>query len=134
MVLFVFVLVAFAVMGQKLYGRQLLGFKDFSFCLMTLFRLTFGIGDDPYDAMLTANPDVKAFTTVYYLGFVFISSIVLVNIFLAILVDAFAAYQPRLQPQLSMSISPSTHPQPPVPPPEVGPARWRASEAVVAGQ
>jgi hypothetical protein len=32
--LFIFVLVAFAVMGQKLYGRQLPEFKDFANCLM----------------------------------------------------------------------------------------------------
>jgi len=53
--------------------------------------MTVGMGDDPYQDMLEANTEVQPFTVVYYLCFVFLSSVVLVNIFLAILVEAFSS-------------------------------------------
>jgi len=86
--IFFLVIFAYGVMGVLLFGHQLSEYRTMGTAMMTLIQTTLAISNDDYARMLDSNNNIM--TTIFYLSFLFLSTITLLNIFLAILIDAFS--------------------------------------------
>jgi len=86
--IFFLVIFAYGVMGVLLYGHQLREYRSMDVAMMTLIQTTLAISNEDYARLLTSNDNFM--TTLFYLSFLFLSTITLLNIFLAILIDAFS--------------------------------------------
>ncbi|KAJ8601972.1 hypothetical protein CTAYLR_008804 [Chrysophaeum taylorii] len=85
--LFVFVLGTYAVLGVLLFGERLPAFSTLGFSLMSLVDILFG----DFGSIADLKNHGNAFIIVFFYTFLVISSLVLLNALLAIIVDAYAA-------------------------------------------
>jgi polycystin 2 len=93
-VMFSIVFFAFAQLGYLLFGGQVENFKDFTTCLLTLFRII--VGDFDFDQLEAAN---RVLGPIYFIIYVFFVFFVLLNMFLAIINDTYAEVKDELSKQ-----------------------------------
>lgn len=84
LVLFVYVIVTFALMGHRVYGVAIFDFRTFSSSCVTLFRAL--MRDTPYDAMSMENMSMTVF---FFWFFLLFAQFALLNFIVAILSDGF---------------------------------------------
>jgi hypothetical protein len=96
-VIFIFILVMYAIMGQFMFGAQLNSFRELGSSMMMLFTTTLTVGVEDYNSMLSVAPYMAPITTIFWLSFLIISTVVLLNIFLAILVEGFSVVKETAQ-------------------------------------
>uniref|UniRef100_A0A7S0U3P7 Polycystin cation channel PKD1/PKD2 domain-containing protein n=3 Tax=Hemiselmis andersenii TaxID=464988 RepID=A0A7S0U3P7_HEMAN len=89
-IIFAFVVVMYAILAQLMYGTQMPEFRTLGMSMMMLVFTTLTIGIEDYNRMLTMSPHMDYIATIFWLTFMFLSTVVLLNIFLAILVEGYA--------------------------------------------
>ena len=86
-VLFLFGFILFA---QEMFGTQLSLFSDSIQSMTTLLKMIFGVVDIYWDMIRTANPGFERYLAmVFFIGYVVWMFFIFINIFLAILNDAY---------------------------------------------
>lgn len=85
--LFLFILVMYAVLGLVLFGESLEGFETLGFAFMSLIDINFG----EFGSTSAAKTSGNAFIVIFFYSFLIISSLILLNALLAIIVDAYSA-------------------------------------------
>lgn len=84
-VMFMVVFFAYAELGYLLFGSQVQRFCGFSTSMVTLFRTV--LGDFNYAELEEADP---IFAPIFFISYIFVVFYILMNMFLAIVNDAFA--------------------------------------------
>ncbi|KAF5305448.1 hypothetical protein FQA39_LY01539 [Lamprigera yunnana] len=86
--LFVVILFAFSLAGHLLFGAMVAEFKGLGGAMFTLFRTI--LGDFDYDKISNAN---YYLAPLFFISFIFVVFFILLNMFLAIINDAYADVQ-----------------------------------------
>eukprot|EP00282_Hemiselmis_andersenii_P036609 CAMPEP_0169431480 /NCGR_PEP_ID=MMETSP1042-20121227/2974_1 /TAXON_ID=464988 /ORGANISM="Hemiselmis andersenii, Strain CCMP1180" /LENGTH=1151 /DNA_ID=CAMNT_0009541903 /DNA_START=29 /DNA_END=3481 /DNA_ORIENTATION=- len=89
-VIFAIVILLYGVMGQFMFGTQMPEFRSIGSSMMMLVSTTLTLGVEDYNRMVGVTPSMDYITTIFWLTFLFLSTVVLLNIFLAILVEGFS--------------------------------------------
>lgn len=84
-VIFIVLMCSFTQMIHVVYGTELQAFNSFSKCISSLFMILLGALDN-YPGMSQASP---YFTPIFFIVFMFLMFFVVMNIFVAILNEAF---------------------------------------------
>ena len=84
MLMLLFLFIGFVIMGLTIFGMQAQGFKSFSDTLGTLFLIL--LGEFDYDEMSQVSP---IWALMFFVFFVIFMFFIVLNIFLAILNDAY---------------------------------------------
>ena len=90
-IMFFIVFFAYAQLGYLVFGSQLDDFKTFGDSTFTLFRII--LGDFDFKAIQDAN---RVLGPIYFVTYVFFVFFILINMFLAIITDAYAEVKDRL--------------------------------------
>eukprot|EP01065_Artemidia_motanka_P004338 TRINITY_DN12074_c0_g1_i1.p1 TRINITY_DN12074_c0_g1~~TRINITY_DN12074_c0_g1_i1.p1 ORF type:complete len:1193 (+),score=343.18 TRINITY_DN12074_c0_g1_i1:54-3581(+) len=88
--------VAFAMMGLLLYGQHVDDYSELSLAVESLLRMA--IGDFDYDALLPGalrHTSARLFTIVFFFGYMGLVWLVLLNMVISIVSDAFAICKQR---------------------------------------
>ncbi|KAF5275826.1 hypothetical protein FQR65_LT04064 [Abscondita terminalis] len=83
-VLFMLIFFAFSVSGYLFFGRTVLEFSGIGIAMFTLLRAV--LGDFDYDKIYNAN---SLLAPIFFLSFIFLVFFILLNMFLAIINDAY---------------------------------------------
>lgn len=101
--LFLFILVVYAVLGVLLFGEELAGFQSFGYAVMSLVDILFG----EYGSTADAKNDGNGLVIVFFYSFVAVSSLILLNALLAIIVDSYGVVKERSNRRRSREVLPT---------------------------
>eukprot|EP01135_Chromosphaera_perkinsii_P004899 Nk52_evm4s304 gene=Nk52_evmTU4s304 len=90
-IMFFIIFFAYAQLGYLVFGSQLDDFKTFGDSVFTLFRII--LGDFDFKAIQDAN---RVLGPIFFITYVFFVFFILINMFLAIITDAYAEVKERL--------------------------------------
>ena len=96
-IVFALVFVTYAVSGVFMFGGQLNDYADIGI-MMTLFRMM--LGDWDYDSLTAVN---NTASWIFFVSFVVVVALILLNVLLAIVMDAYAEVKAELASELSVS-------------------------------
>merc|ERR1719317_1801388 len=107
--LIIVVFFVYAVVGMHLFGMEddagwefgdsEANFQDFQKAFITLFRVSSGDGwSDVYERYLSDVSDAnKAWVYVYFISFFLVGALIMINLFIAVILDSFSEEQEALE-------------------------------------
>ena len=91
-------LVAFAIFAEQMFGLNLKNYSGIVDSVITLFQMIFGVVDVYWDLLASQAPGTnRLIATIFFDGYVVWMFFILINVFLAILNDAYSSVKGELE-------------------------------------
>ena len=85
-------LVAFAIFAEQMFGLNLKNYSGIVDSVITLFQMIFGVVDVYWDLLASQSPGTnRLISIIFFDGYVVWMFFILINVFLAILNDAYSS-------------------------------------------